>query len=50
MILTLLVTIQFKLCYCVVLFALSHFSALMLLVLQKEHPACKNWMVRYWRG
>jgi len=27
------------------------FSALTLLVGQQEgHPACKNWLVRYWRG
>jgi len=27
------------------------FSALMLLVgRQEEHPVCKNWVVRYWRG
>jgi len=27
------------------------FSALMLLVGRQEgHPACKNWVVRYWRG
>jgi len=29
----------------------SAFSALMLLVWwQEEQPACKNWLVRYWRG
>jgi len=29
----------------------SAFSALMLLVGQQEgHPACKNWVVRYWHG
>jgi len=30
---------------------LSNFRALTLLVGQQEgHPACKNWMVRYWHG
>jgi len=26
------------------------FSVLMLLGRQERHPACKNWVVRYWRG
>jgi len=32
-------------------FSVTAFSALMLLVRQKErHPACKNWVVGCWRG
>ena len=37
--------------YCLTKIINSTFSALTLLVgWQEGHPACKNWVVRYWRG
>jgi len=33
-----------------VYFILSGYCLTLLVAWQEEHPACKNWVVRYWRG